>query len=192
MTGKMKLYIGLLVLGLLLVGGGSWGLLSSPKTIDVPEGDPIIAMELDFVMRGEASQLAIYENGTVIYHEDKGLRPPPPPGESATRTWKTGNIPAEELNNLIDFFKSSKFDELEAYYQYPDPSSGGGVTSDLYCTISISSGNFSNMVKTFGYLTPDQGTTYPDMPYPLNEIYQRLRVIIDDKTEEVYHEPIKD
>jgi len=190
MTGKMKLYIGLLVLGLLLVGGGTWGLLNSPPNIEIPEGTPVIAMELDFVMRGEASQLAIYEGGTVIYHEDKGLRPPPLMGRTPTRTWKTGLLQEEELNNLIDFFKSSKFDELDAYYQYPDPSSGVGVTNDMYCTISISSGNFSNTVKTFGYLTPDEGMTYPDMPYPLNEIYRKLRVIIVNKTEEVHRETI--
>jgi hypothetical protein len=192
MTGKMKLYIGLLVLGLAMVGTGLWFLFNPMPVIKIPEGEPIIiAMELDFVMGGKFSELHIYGDGTVIYREDKGLRmwtlehPP-------TRTWKTGLLQEEELNNLIDFFKNSKFDELDAYYQYPDPSSGGGVTSDMYCTISISSGNFSNTVKTFGYLTPDEGMTYPDMPYPLNEIYKRLRVIIDDKTEEVYRGLIKD
>ncbi len=94
MTAKLKLYIGLLPLGLALLGGGLWFLLnpitSAPVTVpvfDVPEGEPVIIMERVFIMGGERNQLAIYEDGTVIYHKDKGLRPPPPPGESATRTW---------------------------------------------------------------------------------------------------------
>ena len=190
MTGKMKLYIGLLALGLMLLGGGLWLLLNPAPRINVPESTPVIVMDILFSMRGEASQLAIYEDGTVIYHEDKGLRPPPPPEHPPTRTWKTGLLQEEELNNLIDFFKNSKFDELDTYYQYPDPSSGGGVTSDMYCTISISSGNFSNTVKTFGYFPPDSGQPYPDMPYPLNEIYKKLKDITEDRTEEVYHESI--
>ncbi len=36
MTGKLKLYIGLLVVGLVMVGGGSWGLLNSPSKIEIP------------------------------------------------------------------------------------------------------------------------------------------------------------
>ena len=191
MTSKMKLYIGLLVLGLAMVGGGLWFVLNSPPKIKIPEGSPVIGMDIFFSMRGEASELAIYEDGTVIYHEDKGLRQLVSPERPATRTWRTGLLQEEELNNLIDFFKTSKFDELDSYYQYPDPASGGGVTSDMYCTISISSGNVSNTVKTFGYLTPDHGPDLvPDLPYPLNEIYRRLRAIIDDNTEEVYRETI--
>ena len=65
-----------------------------------------------------------------------------------------------------------------------------GVISDMSCTISINYGNLQKTVKAFGYLTPDNDMTYPDIPYPLNEIYERLRAIIEDKTEEVYRESI--
>jgi hypothetical protein len=44
-------------------------------------------------------------------------------------------------------------------------------------------------VTAFGYLTPDHGETYPDMPSPLNEIYGRLHVIAL-ATEEVTRENI--
>ena len=185
MTGKMKLYIGLLVLGLAMVGTGLWFLFNPVPVIKIPEGEPVIAMELDFVMGGKESQLAIYEDGTVIYHEDKGLRPPPLMGRTPTRTWKTGLLQEEELNNLIDFFKSSKFDELDTYYQYPDPSWEGGTISDMYCTVSINYGDLYKAVRAFGYLTPDKGLTYPDMPYPFNEIYKKLKDIAENKTVEV-------
>ncbi len=74
----MRLYIGLLVLGLVLVGGGSWGLLNSPPRIEIPEDAPVIAMELDFVMRGEFGKLYGYDDGGVLYVEEKNLRMPTP------------------------------------------------------------------------------------------------------------------
>ena len=58
-------------------------------------------------------------------------------------------------------------------------------------TISVNSENMSKKVTAYGYLTPDQGLTYPDMPSPLGEIYGRLRVLAM-VTEEIFRENIKD
>jgi hypothetical protein len=58
-------------------------------------------------------------------------------------------------------------------------------------TISIYSENLSKTVTASGYLTPDKGETYPDMPSPLNEIYIKLKNIAEIETEEVYSESIK-
>jgi len=91
MTGKMKLYAGLLVLGLVLVGGGLWFLFNPSSVIEVPEGEPVIAMNITRPAGGTATQLAIYENGTVICRENKGFRrgwedyPP-------TITWRAGTL----------------------------------------------------------------------------------------------------
>ena len=189
MTGKMRLYIGLLVLGLVLLGGGLWFLFKPVPVIDIPEGEPVIVMDILFSMRGEASQLAIYEDGAVIYHKEDNLRmstPENPP----TSTWGKGLPQEEELTSLIDFFESSQFDQLDEYYQYPGAGDKGGVISDMNCTTSIDYGDLHKAVRAFGYLTPDRDMTYPDMPYPLNEIYRRLRIIIEGKTEEGYHESI--
>jgi hypothetical protein len=41
----------------------------------------------------------------------------------------------------------------------------------------------------FGYITPDGGETYPDMPSLLNEIYVKLRAI-SLQTQEVASENI--
>jgi len=59
----------------------------------------------------------------------------------------------------------------------------------MSCTIYVDCGDLRKRVSASGYLTPDHGMTYPDMPSPLNEIYGRLRVI-SQVTEEVYRENI--
>jgi hypothetical protein len=58
-------------------------------------------------------------------------------------------------------------------------------------TISVNSENLNKTVTAFGYLTPDGGKTYPDMPYPLNELYRRLKYIADNQTQEVARETIE-
>jgi len=190
MAGKLKFYIGLLVLGLVVIGGGVWLLAKSPPEIDIPEGNPVIYERLDYVMRGEFSYLYFYEDGSIIYIEEKGLRPA---GGHPTRTWKTGKFTLQQLDSLLAYLENSGLDELEEYYQFPgEPLAGGGFrTGDMSFTITVNSENLSMTVTAFGYLTPDHGETYPDMPSPLNEIYGRLRVLAM-ATEEVYHETIKD
>ena len=192
MTRKGILYI-LLVLGLAVIGGGIWMLAKSPPMIDIPESNPVIYKQCDYIMRGEFSYLYIYDNGSVIYIEEKGLRIPSPE-HPPTRTWNTGDITKEELTSLLQLFQTGEFIELDEYYQFPGkPNTTGGFgMGDMSFTVSVNSENLSKKVTAFGYLTPDRGETYPDMPSPLNEIYGRLRDIAENKTDEVYHESIKD
>ena len=190
MKGKTRLYIGLLVLGVALIGGGVWFLVNAPPAIDIPEEPPVIYEQLDYVMRGEFSYLYIYGDGSILYVEEKGLRirsPLHPP----TRTWRTAKFRPEQLDSLLAYFENSGLDKLDEYYQFPGkPHEGGGFSmGDMSSTITINSENLSKTVTAFGYLTPDHGETYPDMPSPLNEIYGRLRVI-SQVTEEVYRENI--
>ncbi len=182
MNGRMKLYIGFLVLGLVLVGGGLWGLLNSQPRVEIPEGEPIIAMESLYTMAGVRTKLFIYEDGKVICTQDEGLRP----GGSGTRTWKKGRIGEQELGGLILLFRGDPFSELEGSYYWDEKQQ-----SDLDLTISIDYQEIQKTVVASGYLSSDDGMTYPDMPYPLNEIYEKLKLIIDNRTEEVYSEPIK-
>ena len=193
MTGKIKLYVGLLVLGVALMGGGVWFLVNAPPAIDIPESPPVIVMDIDRIMAGEFSNLYIYEGGSIIYVEEKNLRMPTreyPP----TRIWELGKLQEEELNSLLEFVKDSGFDKLDEYYQFPGkPHEGGGFSmGDMSFTITINSENLSKTVTAFGYLTPDHGLTYPDMPYPLNELYQELKNIAENSTEEIHRETIKD
>ncbi|MDP2730852.1 MAG: hypothetical protein Q8O55_10280 [Dehalococcoidales bacterium] len=198
MTGKLKLYYGLLVLGLVLVGGGTWGLLNSTPKIQIPEDAPVVATQLDFVMRGEFDKLYLYDDGTVVYVEEKNLRMPVPENPPV-RIWSKGQIRSEELTEILRLFQTTEFAELGDYYQFPgqpmDPIPGvppGGFTmGDGKFTFHVDYSDLQKTVTAFGYLTPDHGITYPDMPYPLNELYKRLRVVIDDKIREVYREAIQ-
>ena len=188
MTGKLKLYIGLLVLGVVVIGGGAWMLAKSPPEIDIPEGNPVIYEQLDYVMRGEFSYLYFYEDGSIIYIEEKGLRPA---GGHPTRTWRTGKLTPQQLDSLLAYLENSGLGELDEYYQFSgEPNESGGFhLGDMIFTISINSENLSKTVTAFGYLTPDNGETYPNMPSPLNAIYGRLRAVAL-QTEEVTRENI--
>ncbi len=182
MTTKRGILYILLALGVLLIGSGVWLFYGSTQTkVSIPEGNPIIYEKLDYIMRGEFSYLYIYEDGSIIYIEEKGLRMPSP-GHPPTRTWKSGKLTAEQLDSLLAYFQNSGLDKLEEHYKFPgEPIEGGPAggfrMGDMGFTISINSENLSKTVTAFGYLTPDHGETYPDMPSPLNEIYGRLRVI---------------
>ncbi len=119
MTAKMKLYVGLLALGVLLIGSGVWLFYGSTQTkVSIPEGNPVIYEKLDYIMRGEFSYLYIYGDGSIIYIEEKGLRLPTP-GHPPTRTWKTGQLQEGELEQLTSLFQSSQFAGLDKYYQFP-------------------------------------------------------------------------
>jgi len=190
MTGKLKLYIGLLVLGLVVIGSGIWMLAKSPPEVDILEGNPVIYERLDYVMRGQFSYLYFYEDGSIIYIQEKGLRPP---GGHPTRTWSTGKFTQQQLDSLLAYLENSGLDKLEEYYQFPgkpnESPANGFSMGDMRITITVNTDNLSKTVSAFGYLTPDNGETYPGMPSPLNEIYQRLRVLAMT-TDEVYRENI--
>jgi len=195
---RTVLYI-LLALGILLSGSGVWLLFTSTQVkrhVTIPEEKPVIAEELDFIMRGQFDYLFIYEDGYVLVAEEKGLRMPTkenPP----TRIWKTGQIQQDELNALLDYLKLSSLDNLDVYYQFsgkpldpiPGVPEGGFTMGDMKFTISVDSGSLEKTVSAFGYLTPDKGETYPDMPYPLNDIYKKLKQIADS-TKEIAREKI--
>jgi hypothetical protein len=189
LKGKIRLYIGLLVLGLVAIGVGIWLLAKSPPRIEIPEDSPVIFEEVRYLMRGEVSYLYIYEEGSVTYIQEKGLRFPFP-DHPATRTWKTGKLTAEQLYSLLTYLENSGLDKLNDSYNFPGIPEGGGISmSDMHFTIRVNSENLTKEVSAFGYLTPDKDETYPDMPSPLNKIYVKLRAIAM-VTEEVYQENI--
>ncbi len=203
MTGKLKLYIGLLILGMVLIGGGLWLLfhpvVDTPAISEntsyaylIPDSPPVISANMSHVMRGEFNFLSIYGDGEVIYIEEKGLRMPSleyPP----TRTWRTGQLQEEELDSLLDFIKQSGFAEMDDSYHFPgEPNERGGFRSgDMFYTVAVNYGDLHKKVGASSYLTPDEGMTYPDMPYPMNELHKVLWQIAEGRTAEVAGEYIK-
>ncbi|MDP2730853.1 MAG: hypothetical protein Q8O55_10285 [Dehalococcoidales bacterium] len=181
MTVRTKLYIGLLALVVVMVGGSLWFLFNATPVIDIPEGKPIIAAESSYTLGAQdRDRLFIYENGMVVFVEDEWYRPT----MSKTRTWNVGQLEKVELDNIILLFQSDNFTALEDSYKWPPPS------RVFNYIVSIDYQGITKTVTVTGYPTPDEGLTYPDMPYPLNEIYQELKQVIDN-TEEVYSEPIQ-
>lgn len=185
---KKKVYFILLILGVLLIGSGIWLLVKSLPGIDIPEGNSVIYEKIEYFMQGRASYLYFYEDGSIIYIEEEGKRFPTPE-HPATRTWRTAKFTQPQLDSLLAYLEQSGLDKLDEHYDFPGESvTGGGIsTSDMRFTIYVNSENLSKMVTAFGYLTPDKGETYPDMPAPLNEIYGRLKVLTM-ATVEVYRE----
>lgn len=182
----------LLTLGVLLIGSGVWLFVESPAKIDIPESSPVIYEQVLYTMAGENYELYIYEDGSIIYIEEKGLRFPSPE-HPATRTWKTDKFTAEQLDSLLVYLENGGLDKLNDSYYFPgEPTEGGGKTmSDMSFTIIVNSKNLNKKVTAYGYLSPDRGETYPDMPPPLNEIYEKFRVIAL-ATQEVARENIQD
>jgi hypothetical protein len=84
-------------------------------------------MEVVYPLGGEQSYLTISEDGTVVYIQEKGLRPP---GAKPIRIRREGQVTKEEVSNLIEFFKESRFDELSESYQFP-----GKPMSDMRLTV---------------------------------------------------------
>lgn len=149
-------------------------------------GSIVITMEVTYTMRGEQSQLIIFEDGAVRYIEEKGLRFPTP-GSPAIRIKRKGQLPEEELSSLIEFFRDSHFDGLDESYSWSSV-----PQTDMNCTISIDYQDLTKTIRASGYLTYDGDMSYPDMPYPLNEIYSKLKNIAENQTEESYRERIRD
>ena len=201
MKNKITLLIGLAILGLIAIGAGTWFLLNpagsvqlsenAPITVKLPETPPVIFEKLEYIMQGEFDNLYIYSDGSVIYVEEEGLRMPMP-DHPPTRTWKLGNLPQDELSSLIALFQSSEFKALKNHYQYSgnplDPLgsiASSGTWGDGSFSFSINYAGFQKEVVTNGFLTPDHRETYPSMPYPLDEIYVKLRDVVLNHTKEI-------
>jgi hypothetical protein len=188
-----KIYIITLTLGLILVTTGVYFLKSNQPAVTIPKESPIILSNALYDFGGKSLTTYIYENGNVIYTEEINLRLQIPPDSQPTRIWKTGNIQDKDLAGVLQLFETTEFNELPEYNDFPgqqqeDGSPGFG---DMYYTVTIYSGNSSKTIHADRYISYDNEKTYPGMPYPLNEIYEKIKQITDNQTTEVYREPIK-
>ena len=199
MTGKMWLYSGLIILVLALMGFGVWFVLTPEDKIEVPEGDPLVLMDINNPETGTFSQLSMYEDGTVIHVLDSGLEIPDIQGDRYTRTWRTGKAGSGDIEYFFDYLDSVDFNEIEYAYLSPDiedrlemdlgrPSlfSGG---SDDYIRIFADNNVVNNTIYAIGFYTPGS-EPYSELPYPVNFIYMELIDIIESNTEEVMVEEL--
>ena len=199
MTGKTWLYSILMELVLALMGFGIWFVLSPEDKIEIPEGDPMVLMDINNPETGTISQLSLYEDGTVIYVEDTGLEVPVIQGDDYTRTWRTGKAGSGDIEYFFDYLESVDFNEIEHAFLSPDieerfeTGSGrpkldfGGV--DDYIRIFANNNVVDNTIYAIGFFAPDS-ESYSKLPYPVNFIYTELIDIIENDTEEVLVEEL--
>jgi len=147
-----------------------------------PRSDQVISDRLYDIDKGEFRYLSIYQDGSLIAIQMDGLLEPV---DQHVRILKTGELGGEELNSLIEFFEDSGFKEMDKNNEF-----SGSSGSEVHYSVSALLGSSYRSIKASNYLSPDGGKTYPDMPYPLNEIYQRLKDIAENRTEEVTRESL--
>ena len=199
MAGKTWLYSILMVLVLALMGFSIWFVLNPEDKIEIPEGEPLVIMDVSFPEGGALSQLSIYEDGTVIYVRDwaglSGLRP----GDAFTRTWKTGKLKTSEFDSFFSYLETLNFNDIETIYiseslselvlaDIADDVSEISLETDNYIKISAENGRVNNAVAAFGYVQGGIDLVY-ELPYPVNFIYAELTEIIEN-TEEVLVEEL--
>jgi hypothetical protein len=199
MTGKTWLYSGLMVVVLALMGFGIWFVLNPEDKIEIPEGDPLVLMDINNPEAGTLSQLSIYEDGTVIYVEDSGLEMPVQQGDEYIRTWRTGTLDAAEIEDFFSVLDSVDFNKIEHAYLSPDiekrfetnpahPSIGIGESED-YIRIYADNDVVNNTIYAIGFFKPGS-EPYSELPYPVNFIYAELADIIENNTEEALVEEL--
>jgi hypothetical protein len=186
MGNKIWLYSGLLVVVLALIGVGIWFVLRPADTVKIPESEQWIVMDRSYLEEGTQSQLSIYDDGTIIYWEDTGLTGALSP--NPTRTWRTGELDSDEMNDLSEFLDTIGFDDLEEYYLSSAVSTNETVViEDNYIKISVDS---EKTVTAHGYFTPLTSSAYYPLPGPLAELDEKLGDIIENNTKETLVEDL--
>ena len=130
-------------------------------------GMPILTMDIQHIMQGKSDYLSVYVDGYIIFKTEIGLRHPvasAPPH----RTWYTGQLTSGDLSTLIDFIRSSGFTTMPEQNNFATTPAGQSVGGDNFVTVAVSYGELQKTVSAVAYLA------YADMPYPLNEVYNRL------------------
>ena len=193
------MYSSLLVAVLALMGFGIWFVLSPKDKIEMPEGEPMVLIDINIPERRTLSQLSIYENGTVIFVEDSDIEMPMQQGDDYIRTWRTGKVDSGDLDYFFSYLDSIDFYEIETTFISPDAYEGipddrgashvvpGGLID--YVRIFADNNQTENAIEAIGYISnnTDPGA---ELPYPVNFIYAELVDIIENNTEEVMVEEL--
>ena len=203
------MYSGLLVLVLTLMGFGIWFVLNPEDKIEIPEGDPLVLMDINNPEAGTLSQLSIYEDGAVLYVEDSGLEMPVQQGDKYTRTWRTGTLDSGEIEDFFSvldsfyFFESggpviftrSDMMEEDVPKEEPEPTGpslypGGPVE---YIRIFADNGHKENTIVVIGYVSTGAAVMqalHDEPDFSFKHIYAELADIIENNTEEALVEEL--
>jgi hypothetical protein len=176
----MILLICLLIVGLAVVGLGIGLLANQPKAVRVPNEFPAIAADATYKTSGDRDRLYIYKDGYVLFVEDRGYTE----AGNFTRTWQTGQLTDGEVAELIDLVKKPEFEALANQYRFVGDNTSAGISriGDMDYVVSVNYQNLRKIVSLVDYYSPDHANVYPDMPYPLGEIYQKMKEIAENKT----------
>lgn len=186
MSNKFWLYSGLLVVVLALVGAGIWFVQRPVDEIEIPESDPWIVLDISYLEEGTQSQTSIYDDGTVIHWEDTGL--PGALSPDPTRTWRTGTLDSDEMDDLSDLLDTIGFNDLEEYYlSSAVPTDENVIIDDNYLKISVDN---ENTVTAHGYFVPVTSSAYYPLPDPLAELHEKLVDLVENNTEETQVEDL--
>lgn len=203
MNGKTWIYSSLVVLILAVMGIGIWFVMHPSDPVEIPENEPVVLMDISNPEQRTLGQLSLYEDGTVIFVEDSGLKTPVTPGDEFTRTWRTGKLKARDIESFFSYLGTVNFSEVKTTFISPDAygeSETGGVTENRsrpgfnlgeYLRLSVDNGTIKNTVVAIGYFVAGSGAPYSELPYPLDYLYDELEKIIEDDTREVLVETIK-
>lgn len=181
MTRRMILLLSLLIVGLAVVGLGIGLLANQPRTVRIPNEFPAIASDATYKESGDRDRLYIYKDGYILFVEEKGSSE----AGNFTRTWSTGQLIEGELTELMNLAKKTEFETLANQYRFvgDNTSTGTPRIGDMDYVVSVNYQNLRKIVSLVDYYSPDHATVYPEMPYPLGEIYKRMKEIADNKTE---------
>jgi hypothetical protein len=181
MNNKLVLVI-VGVLGVVVIGVGLGLLLTRPSGFTPPGGQPVLYAQELYTMQGIDNSLYLYEDGTVVYITETGLRVPTA-DHPAIRTWYKAALTPTELADLLGYFREIDFNALEippfwnGQGEHPVPS------SDLMYTVSVSSGDLQRTLLVQEYFPPTRTDQTAIMPAPMDSVYSRLAAITAGTTE---------
>ena len=94
----------------------------------------------------------------------------------------------EELNSLFNLFNSSAFQAMDTCYQsaYSRGIEGAWGWGETDFIVSFAGQDSDKKVRALGYLTSIGSNPPAALPYPLNEIHEKLMDTVENRTVKVY------
>ena len=182
MIRTLRLPLILLLAAMLLQAGCSVVTGESVDEFTTPAGQPVIYTRELYTMQGIENSLYVYEDGTVLYVTETGLRFPSA-DHPAVRTWYRADLTTAELTGLLDYFREINFDTLRIPPFWDGTGDPRVPMSDLMYTVAVSSGNVQRELTVSEYFPPTRTDQTAIMPAPMDAVYNRLAAIAAGATE---------